>query len=118
MIDKYLFLDSDGLRTHFSGDEEMIGELVEVFAETYPAILSELKNSAAASDFELFERSAHSLKGIVANFFSPSIKNDCFVLEKMGKNKNLESANKYICNIETNIPKLLEEIKLFLNGEV
>lgn len=117
MSDKYKFLDVNGLKTHFAGDEEMIGKLVEVFAETYPSIMTELKESIIAHDFEVIERSAHSLKGMVANFFSSAIKEDCFTVEKMGKSKNLDKIEQYTTRIEENIPKLLLEVRLFLNGE-
>ncbi len=118
MSEKYQLLDCSGLKTHFAGDEEMIGQLVEVFAETYPGILSELKNSIVLKDFKVIERSAHSLKGMVANFFSETIKEDCFALEKMGKDKALKNVDQYIEKIESNIPRLLEEVKLFLDGGV
>lgn len=116
MSDNYQLLDCNGLKTHFAGDEEMIGELVEVFAETYPDILSELKKSIVEKDFEVIERSAHSLKGMVANFFSEVIKEDCFAIEKMGKEKVLDNIEEHLLNIEANIPQLLQEIKLFLDG--
>lgn len=112
----YKFLNVDELSTHFDGEEEMIGELVEVFEQSYPQTISELKNSIVANDFELMERSAHSLKGMVANFFAASIKDTCFTLEKMGKEQSLDGADDLIKTIEKDILELLKELKALLSA--
>lgn len=117
MSNKYQFLNEDGLKTHFAGDEEMISELVEIFEDTYPTVLSELKSSIVENELEVMERSAHSLKGMVANFFSDSIKEDCFLIEKMGREQKIENINEIVLRIEKNIPVLLDEVRIYLAGE-
>lgn len=110
----YKFLNVNELNTHFAGGEEMIGELVDIFAGTYPDIVEELKTSIVKEDFEVIERSAHSLKGMVANFFAESIKENCLAIEKMGKEKALNDVNTKVAQIESDIKTLLEELKDFL----
>lgn len=118
MSEKFKFLDVSGLKTHFAGDEEMIGELVEVFSETYIETLSELKNAIENNDLEVIERSAHSMKGMVANFFAKKIQDDCYEAEQMGKTNNLKNINEVVNQIEQDIPILLQELKSFLEAEV
>lgn len=110
----YKFLNVNELNTHFAGDEEMVGELVDIFAGTYPDIVDELKASIVKEDFEVVERSAHSLKGMVANFFAEPIKENCLAIEKMGKEKSLSGVDEKVSLIESDIKTLLDELKDFL----
>lgn len=117
MNENELLFNINALKEHFVEDEEMIGELVEVFVDTYPIMLKELKDSIQASDFSVMERAAHTLKGTVANFFAKGIKDKCMLLEQMGKEKNLENVETLVDELEEQMNILIEQLQNFASGQ-
>ena len=106
------YLNVDALKSHFDGDEEMIRELLEIFESTYEEILIDAINAANDQSYSDLEHAAHTLKGMVANFFSEDLKNAAFELEKMGKNGELIGDVKPILDLlTTGIPDLIQEVK-------
>ena len=107
----YKYLDPESLKNHFAGDEEMILELLAVFESSYGEIFDGVKASILEKNFKDLQYHAHTLKGMVSNFFSDSIKSACYDLELMGKNETLNDENSKVEFIETGIPALVNEIK-------
>jgi len=107
----YKYLNADQMRSHFAGDEEMIGELIEIFEQTYGEILSEVERSLKAKDMDALEHSAHTLKGMIANLFAKELIEDAFTLEKMGRDKKVESTGSIIEELKVGIPELIDEVK-------
>lgn len=99
------------IKEHFAGDEEMIEELVGVFASTYLGVIEELKGSVAENNFEVMERTAHTLKGMVANFFADDIKNIYFEIEKMSKEQSTDGIIGMIAQVESDTRELLDELR-------
>lgn len=106
-----MYVDLDSLKSHFDGDEELIGELVEVFEETYPETLANIEkaiNDQSTKDLELH---AHTLKGMLANFFVDKLKELAFQLEKIGREGNLGDVSDQAEQLKSEIPKMLAELK-------
>ena len=99
------------LKIHFDGDEELIGELVEVFETSYPETLSSIKASIENSNYNDLELHAHTMKGMIANFFAEELKEAAFILEKMGRDKKAEGTEEQIAKLEQGLPVLVSEIK-------
>ena len=106
-----MMVNQEELKTHFAGDEELILELVDVFNETYPEVLSSMKNAANDGDFKNLELHAHTLKGMIANFFASELKDAAFELEKMGREQTLGDSEAYINKLESGLPALVGELK-------
>jgi two-component system sensor histidine kinase/response regulator len=62
-------LDKTEILERFNGDADLLREVVQVFIETYPTLLSELRDAFARRDQQAFKRVAHTIKGSV-NYFS------------------------------------------------
>lgn len=107
-----MLVNKEELRLHFDGDEELILELLEVFEESYPETLSLLKKSLEESNAKDLELHAHTLKGMVSNFFAQSLKEAAFSLEKMGRSEDFSSeGSAHITILEKGLPELVVEIK-------
>ncbi|MFS8069533.1 MAG: response regulator, partial [Byssovorax sp.] len=65
------------------GDEDLLKELIEVFAEEYPAWIADLRASVAAADAPWVRRAAHTIKGAVDNCGAGSAFDAAFRLERM-----------------------------------
>ena len=63
-------VDLEQLCEHFDSDNELFKQVVSTFIEIYPIQISELKEAKRLGDFKKFERTAHSIKGGVSNFYA------------------------------------------------
>lgn len=106
-----MVVDKEQLKLHFEGDEELIAELIEVFESTYPETLDQVKTAVVGSDFKNLELHAHTLKGMIANFFAEELKNAAFSLEKMGREQKLGNVDQEIETLVKGLPLLVEEVK-------
>ena len=105
------YLNVQALKEHFDRDEEMIGELVEIFESTYVDILNDTKSAVETKSFSELEHAAHTLKGMIANFFADDLKVSAQELEKMGRQSELVEADAHIENLISGIPVLIDELK-------
>ena len=103
-------VDLSELKSHYGEDIEIIEDLVEIFESTYPDTISELEKAIKAEDYEKIELHAHTLKGMVANFFAKSTKENCFIIEKKGRDKEAISVDE-LENIKKDLPNIIEELK-------
>lgn len=106
-----MLVNEKELKVHFDGDEELIGELIEIFESSYPNKLIEVKEALSSKDYGKLELHAHTLKGMIVNFFSKDLKEAAFYLEKMGRDKRDEDGSKYLEILEAGLPVLITEVK-------
>jgi two-component system sensor histidine kinase/response regulator len=76
----------------FDNDPEFLTEIVGLFLETYPQLLTEIENAISGQDAAGLRRAAHTLKGAVANFGAKAVVEQAEALETMGKSGDLSSA--------------------------
>ena len=106
-----MIVNLDELRQHFDGDEELIGEIVEVFEMTYPEAFTALKNALDQQNWKEVELHAHTLKGMVANFFASELKDACFSLEQIGRDGGGQETGGHLNVLEEKLPQMMEELK-------
>ena len=95
----------------FDGDPEFLAEIVNLFLETYPALLSEIENAVFNKDAAALGRAAHTMKGAVANFGARAVVDQAKALEMMGKSGDLEPANDAAQSLRALMLKLLPELE-------
>jgi len=103
--------DKDALMEHFEGDTEIIEELIEVFEMSYPETLDSLQEAITESDSKSIELHAHTLKGMLSNFFAAGLKDKAFRIEQMGKNSSLTEAKEIYEEISVEMPCLINDLK-------
>ena len=108
-----MLFDESKLLEHFDNDQEMIQELVLVLNESYPETMSKLKEAMDAEDFSNMELHAHTLKGMLSNFFAEELKEKAFELEKMGREKTLEGSKEPFNFLDRKLPELTKELRGF-----
>lgn len=72
------------------GDEEMLEELVELFAKDVPARLEEMRGAFYLGDSAGVERAAHTLKSASGNMGAVTMAALCEELERLGASENLD----------------------------
>ncbi|MEO8098132.1 MAG: Hpt domain-containing protein [Acidobacteriota bacterium] len=93
-------LDFELAMARVGGDTELLKELGELFMEEYPRILTELRAAYSKHDANGVERSAHGLKGSVANFGAQSAVDAAFRIEQMGRQGNLQEVGQELQVLE------------------
>ena len=70
------------------GDEELLSEVVELFIEEVPDILSKLKDALDSGDWDSAAKLAHTLKGSSSNVGAERFASLALELEDDSKKKN------------------------------
>ena len=83
-------LDRQLALSRVGGDEELLKEIAIIFLEDYPNSLREIQAAIDSGDSSELERSAHSLKGSVANFGARDAVACALRLEQMGRAGQLQ----------------------------
>ena len=103
--------DKDALMEHFDGDNEIIVELIEVFEMSYPETLESLKTAIIEGNAKEIELHAHTLKGMLSNFFAMELKEKAFSIEQMGKDSSVDNAGSVYEEISDKMPALVDDLK-------
>ena len=100
--------DMDYAREITGGDMEFLKELIEIFKTDCPEKLAGISRAIKEKNFKALDKTAHSLKGSSGNLGLTLVYELSWEIEKMGKTKNMEGANKTFKQLE-------EELKRFKN---
>ncbi len=93
-------------------DGELLGEVVEIFVDTAPDLLEDLRNAAIDADADALRRAAHSLKGAAANICAEPMRATAHTLEQMGQGGALSDVEHQV----TQIYRQFEELKAFMES--
>jgi CheY-like chemotaxis protein len=107
-------LNEDGLIKLFENDHNLFKELVEIFVDDYPQMLTALRKSLKTTDAKTFSRTAHSLKGMLRNFQAEVAADTAFDLEKKGKQGELDGADKIVENLAGQLDEMAKKLKAFV----
>jgi CheY-like chemotaxis protein/HPt (histidine-containing phosphotransfer) domain-containing protein len=88
------------------GDRELLKAVVEVFLETSPALVADLRRAVEAGDALSVQRTAHALKGAASNFGARSAVAAALRLETMGRGGNLAGAAEACAALEEAVGRL------------
>jgi len=93
-------LDHATALSRVGGDLELLKEIAALFLDEYPRELAEMRKALATGDAPTLERSAHGLKGSVANFGARAAVDAAFQLEQFGKAGKLDQAPPALAELE------------------
>src|SRR3989441_7134688 len=99
-------LDRATLQERLAGDQGLLAELVGLFLQDYPRLLTAMREAVARGDAKLLERAAHTLKGAVSNFAAPAATAAALRLEQMGHQANLTQAEEALAALEAELDRL------------
>jgi HPt (histidine-containing phosphotransfer) domain-containing protein len=90
------------------GDTEFLKELADLFNADYPQKLAGISRAIEEKDFEVLDKTAHSLKGASGNLGLTRVYELAFEIEKMGKTKNIEGIDKIYQELEKELERFKE----------
>jgi len=93
------------------GDVELLKEIATIFLEDYPRSLTELHEAIERGDAKALERSAHGLKGSVANFGARAAVDAALELEQLGRDRKLAEVTHVLNTLELALAALRPELE-------
>jgi HPt (histidine-containing phosphotransfer) domain-containing protein len=96
------------------GDKELLEEVAQLFLQTSPDLLAEIRRAVAAGNAEALERSAHTLKGSVGNFGAEAAFDAALRLEKIGRSRELRGAEEALGVLEREMERVRPALKSLL----
>ena len=109
--------DPTSLLERVSGDRELLRELVDLFAQEYPEMLSDIESAVKGGNASALQRAGHKMKGSVLQFSANSAGAIAGALEVMGKNGSLTGAAEDYLKLRTELASLLEGLKSMVSED-
>lgn len=106
--------NKDEILERFDGDKEFIAELVEIFIKDVPEQLSEIKEAVDNLNSRDLQKSAHKLKGAIANFEQKAAFETALKIETMGRNNRLEGVEEAYGTLVREVGCLVDALKEFV----
>ena len=100
----------DATLDRVQGDIELLHDIVELFLDTSPGLLSKIRESIAHRDGKGLERAAHELKGAVGNFGARYALDCSLKLEQTGRSGDFSNAEKGYLQLEKEIGCLTQAL--------
>ena len=92
------------------GDEELLREVVQLFLTEYPELFGQLTRAVEYGDATQVERSAHTLKGSLSTIGAEIAAHNAFMLEVMGRTRQLEGAGDQLRRLSQALSLLCDEL--------
>jgi signal transduction histidine kinase/HPt (histidine-containing phosphotransfer) domain-containing protein len=99
-------VDEDTLLERCGGDPDLAREIIQMYLEEYPKLLSAIRAAIASGDAALLHRTAHTLKGAAGNFGAASVVAAALRLEQSGAAAQLEDAAENCRELEIALERL------------
>jgi len=84
-------VDLEAALDQIGGDRELLAEISVIFLDSYPNQVAELERNLADGDLPLAARTAHAIKGAVANFGAPGAAAAALAVEDAAKTGDMGS---------------------------
>ena len=103
-------LDRPAALARVGGDLDLLKEIAALFLDEYPRVLDEIHQALSTGDAKALERSAHGLKGSVANFGARAAVGAAFQLEQLGREHKLDQVPQSLAALERTLACLHAEL--------
>jgi two-component system, sensor histidine kinase and response regulator len=103
-------LDRATALARVGGDLDLLKEIAALFLDEYPRELDDIHKALATGDAHLLERTAHGLKGSVANFGAAAAVEPAFQLEQLGRAGKLDQVPPALAALERALALLHAEL--------
>jgi HPt (histidine-containing phosphotransfer) domain-containing protein len=106
----HVTVDTNAILKHLEGDKELLGIIINVFNETYKKELDDIAAALECRDAHETMRSAHQIKGAIANFGVSEAFNTAQLIEDVSKAGDLETASRQFVVLKAHTEALVEAL--------
>jgi CheY-like chemotaxis protein len=111
-------IDTASALARVEGDVVVLKDLVALFLEILPEMMTTLREAVTAGDATAIERAAHKLKGSVGNFAAQPAFEAALKLEILARDATLSEAEPAYAELENEIKRLKSAMAKFRGFEV
>jgi two-component system, sensor histidine kinase and response regulator len=109
-------IDGLELLERVGGDREFLTELVSLFREDGPKQLDKIRTALEKNDPEDVLRSAHSLRGTLANLAAQPAADLAAEIEHASKSEDLTRAKAAFQNLDLELPRVIDALSVVCEG--
>lgn len=102
------------LQERLDGDFELFVELGKIFIADSNSLISKISDSITGNDASVLGKTAHTLKGSVANFSAFRAFEAALALEKIGKSGDLKNADAAFNALKIEIEMVVKAIEFMM----
>jgi HPt (histidine-containing phosphotransfer) domain-containing protein len=99
------------------GDEALVRQLVALFLDEYPRLVSRLRESVASGRAEDVRRAAHAAKGCIANFIETGPHQVALDIERAAAEARLDQVPPLMVRFERELAGLVVSMHAFDSGD-
>ena len=99
-------IDTAMLVEQFDGDTELLQDIVRLFHDRCPAMLSNIRSAIGRRDGKALELAAHTMRGSVSMLAASAASDAARQLETIGRRGDLSSSDRACAHLETEIRRL------------
>lgn len=104
-------INLDQLNQSIGDDTSLLLEVIDIFIDTGPAMLTAIKSALEAEDAQALEKTAHALKGSAGNFGAQAVVRSAAALETLGNSGSLAGARELLGELEHELDAMLAALK-------
>lgn len=104
-------IDDQILEECYLGDQELIADVAQVFAEQQAQQVADVAAAVAARDAETVGRAAHKLKGGLLTIGAAAAADVALKLEKLGKAEQLTGADAHVVSLRHEVDRLMDALR-------
>ncbi len=104
------------LRARLDGNDELLGELAQLFLDDAPRQIREIRDAQVKSDAARLEFTAHTLKGSASTLGANTLTDYARKLEALGREKHLDGAGELCLQLELEWERLKVELSTVCAG--
>ena len=101
----------DQLRQSIGEDTSLLREVIDIFIDTGPAMLTAIRAALKTEDAQALEKAAHALKGAAGNFGAQAVVRYTAALEALGNSGSLAGAQELLEMLERDLAAMLTVLK-------
>jgi HPt (histidine-containing phosphotransfer) domain-containing protein len=98
--------DRNVILARVEGDRTLLQEIIGLFFDETPGLLSAIQESIASHDAKALERAAHALKGSVGNFGAQGASHAALRLEVMGRGGDFTHVEEAYAELKKEVTRL------------
>ncbi|MCH5374361.1 MAG: response regulator [Planctomycetes bacterium] len=108
-------LDWDVAMEAVQGDQTLLRELIEIFLDEGPTLMSQAHDALAKGDASRLQRAAHTIKSSVRLFGAKRAFEFCYDLENLAKRGKLGEASAAVARLDAELEELMDSLRTYLD---
>ncbi len=106
-----MIINVNAIKAMYPNNPSLVREIVDLFVVVVPQQISSLKQAIQEGDNKQTAFYAHSLKGMFGNLVIKPLQDYCQQLEMMGRNENIDGAEKILGRISDMFDQVMNELE-------